>query len=395
MALNLKTRDQFVQDEVAAIQADLPGAYQFPVGSIVRAIVDAHSATAMWEQSLVQYIYNRERLSTSTGADADSFVADFGLTRLPAVAATGNVQFSSFVTNTSRTINVGATVSTQDGSVSFAVTKDTTNTFWNASANAYVIPSGQGTVASPATLPVQATTAGAIGNVKANVITVINSPITGIDNVNNANPFENGKDQQTDPQLRQYFIDYLNSLSRATQGAISFAVESVQGVVEYALVENKNYDTDAEQLGFFYVVVDDGTGTPSNELIQAVTNAVDAYRGLTIRFEVKAPIIIDAAIVATITMPAAYNTPTYISSIETAVSDALTTYVDLIPFGETLYYTRIAQIIYNTMNGLFPIIIDQINVSAITLNGGTSNLPSTKKQSLRTTTAPVINVNFI
>jgi phage-related baseplate assembly protein len=392
MALNIKTRDQFVQDEVAAVEAALPGTFLFPVGSIVRALVDAHSATAMWEQALIQFVYNRERLATSTGSDADSFVADFGLTRLPAVAATGNVQFASFVANTNRTINVGSTVSTQDRSVSFAVTEDTSNSFWNASVNAYVIPAGQGTVASPATLPVEATTAGAIGNVKANTITVINSPITGIDIVNNADPFINGKDIQTDAQLRQYFIDYLNSLSRATKGAISFAVESVKDVAEYSLVENKNYDTDAEQLGYFYVVVDDGTGTPPQSLIDSVTNAVEVYRGLTIRFDVKAPIIVNAAIVATITMPTAYNTPTYIAAIQDAVSNALEIYIDLIPFGETLFYTRIPQIIYNTLYTLFPTIIDQINVSGITLNGGTDNLTSTPKQSIRAT-APVININ--
>lgn len=394
MALNLLTRDQFVQNEVAAIQSVLPGAYQFTVGSIVLALVDAHSSTAMWEQSLIQYVYNRERLATSTGADADSFVGDFGLTRLPAVAATGTVQFSSFVATTARTINVGATVSVQGGSVSFQITADDTNTYYNSAQNAYIIPAGIGTIASPVSLPVQATTAGTIGNVQPNTITVINSPITGIDQVNNANAFVNGVNQQTDPQLRAYFVQWLQSLSRATKGAISFAVESVQGVQEYVLVENTNYDTGLEQLGYFYVVVDDGTGNPSNELVAAVTNAVDAYRGLTIRFEVKKPIVVDAEIVANVIMPSAYNTPTYISEIVNNISSALTLYVDLIPFGETLYYTRVPQIIYNVLNQMFPTIIDQINVNGITVNGSDADISTNFKQSLRTVTAPVINVTF-
>lgn len=394
MALDLKTRDQFVTDEVAAIQADLPGVYQFPVGSIVRALVDAHGATAIWEQSLIQGVYNRERLSTSQGVDADSFVADFGLERLAAEPATGLVQFWSFTANTQRTIEVGAQVTTPDGSVIFSVTADTTNPYYNAGSNAYILPPGVGTVASPVSLPVQANTAGTIGNVSIGQITVFYSPIVGIDRCNNSAAFENGKNQQTDAQLRAYFVQYLQSLSRATKGALDFAVESVKGVVEYVGVENKNYDTDAQELGFFYYVIDDGTGNPPDSLVAGVRNAVDAYRGLSIRFDVKKPIIVDAAIVATITMPAVYNTPTYIAAIENAVSTALEQYVDLIPFGETLFYTRIAQIIYNVMADLFPTIIDQINVSGVTLNGGTSNLPSTKKQSIRTVTAPVINVTF-
>jgi uncharacterized phage protein gp47/JayE len=380
MALNLKSRDQFVQDEIAAIQSDLPGAYQFAIGSIVRAIVDAHGSTAMWEQSLIQLVYNRERLATSTGEDADSFVGDFGLTRLPAVAATGDVQFWSFVANTTRTINVGSTVSTPDGSVSFEVTSDPTNSYYDAGSNAYIIPPGDGTAGSPVSIPVQATTAGTIGNVKANTITVINSPITGIDKVNNADPFENGKERQTDPELRQYFIDYLNSLSRATKGAIAYAVESVPQVLQYILVENENYDTDDEQLGYFYVVATDGTPSPSATFLTNVATAVEAYRGFTIRYDVKAPVALTADISATINVPDQYTTPDYVLAIQQAITDALETYIEFIPFGETLYYTRIAQIIYNTMQSLFPADISEINVTNILLNGGTSDLTSTPKQ---------------
>jgi uncharacterized phage protein gp47/JayE len=383
MALNLKTRDQFVTDEIAAIQADLPNAYQFAVGSIVRAIVDSHSATAMWEQSLVQYVYNRERLATSTGADADSFVFDFGLTRLPAVPATGNVQFSSFVASTERLITVGSTVSTQDGAVSFAVIADATNTYYNEGLNAYVIPPGIGTIASPVSIPVQATTAGIIGNVKVNTIVVINSPITGIDKVNNEDAYEDGKDQQTDAELRLYFVAYLNSLSRATRSAIEFAVERVPNVVKFNVVENKNFDTGAEDLGYFYVVVDNGTGTPPLSLLTAVATSVEAYRGLTIRYDIKAPSVVTVNISATVTVPAIYTTPDYKLIIENALTQSLTLYIDLIPFGETLFYTRIAQIMYNTLQGLFPADINEINISSILLNGGTSNLTTTPKEALK------------
>jgi uncharacterized phage protein gp47/JayE len=375
MSLNIKTRDQFITDEVAAVEASAPGVFQFPVGSIVRALVDAHSSTAMWEQALIQLVYNRERLSTSTGEDVDSFVGDFGLTRIAAEPATGEVTFSSFVDSTQRLVPVGAIVSTQDGSISFTVTADTSNPNFNPSLNSYVIDIGTSSI----DVPVQANTAGVIGNVAVNTITVINSPITGVDTVTNAEAFDNGVNAQTDAQLRQFFIDYLNSLSKATKSAIGFAVESVNGVTEYVEVENLNYDTDLEQLGYFYVVVDDGTGNPSPELLASVTLAVDAVRGLTIRFDIKAPQILTANITATIDLPPGYSNPTLVSDIETA----LQTYINLIPFGETLFYTRIAQIIYNALQDIAPEIIDEINVTSILLNGGTSNLTSTTKQAIK------------
>lgn len=389
MSLNIKTRDQFVTDEVAAIQAALPGTFLFPVGSIVRALTDGHSATAIWLQANIQIAYIRERLATCTGADVDSFIADFGLTRLGATEASGTVQFASFTANTQRTILVGATVSTQDSSISFDVTADSTNPYFNAGVNGYVIPPGIGTIGAPVSIPVQATTPGIIGNVNANTITVINSPITGIDTVNNNIAFTNGSNEETDAQVRKRFVDYINSLSKATKTAISFAIESYQEGTEFALVENINYTNDSQELGYFYAVVDDGSGSPSPEFLAGITNAIELVRGLTIRFEVKAPILVDAVIVATVIKPSTYTNPDLATLIETA----LTNYVNEIPFGGTLFYTRISQVIYNVLQDLAPTIIDDFNVTSVTLNGGTSNLVSTFKQALKTLTPPVINIS--
>lgn len=386
--LNIKTRDQFVTDEVAAIQAALPGTFLFPVGSIVRALTDGHSATAIWLQANIQLAYNRERLATCTGDDVDSFIADFGLTRLDATEASGNVQFASFTASTQRIIPVGATVSTQDSSVSFNVKADTTNIYYNSAANGYIIPAGIGTINAPVSIPVQATTPGTIGNVNANTITVINSPITGIDTVNNSAAFTNGQNEETDAEVRKRFVDYLNSLSKATKTAISFAIESYQEGVEFVLVENENYDTGDEELGYFYAVVDDGSGDPSPSFISGIQNAVEQVRGLTIRYDIKAPVIVDAAIVATVVKPASYNNPDLASLIATALTD----YVNAIPFGGTLYYTRIPQVIYNALQTIAPTIIDQFNVTSVTINGSTSNLVSTFKQALKTVTPPVINI---
>jgi hypothetical protein len=387
-ALNIKTRAQFVTDEVAAIQAALPGTFLFPPGSIVRALTDGHSATAIWLQANQQYLYNRERLATSTGLDVDTFIADFGLTRLPGVASSGEVQFASFTPTIQRVILLDATVSTQDGSVSFKITEDDENPYWNASAGGYIIPPGIGTVGSPVSLPVEATVEGIIGNVNVNTITVINSPITGIDTVNNAIAFANGQDEQTDAQVRTYFVDYLNSLSKATVSAISFAIESYQEGVEFVLVENENYDTNEPELGYFYAVVDDGSGDPQPSFLAGIQNAVEAVRGLTIRFDIKAPIIVDAVITATVIRPSSYSNPGLAGLIETALTD----YVDTIPFGGTLYYSRISQVIYNVIQSVAPTIIDQFNVTAVLLNGGTSNLVATFKEGLRTVTPPVITI---
>jgi uncharacterized phage protein gp47/JayE len=375
MSLTIKTRDQFVQDEVTAIQASLPQTFLFPKGSVVRAFVDGHSSTAIWLQANQQFLYNRERLATSTGADADSFVNDFDLERLVAVAAIGIVTFASYTATTQRVVVVGSTVSVADGSVSFAVYADTANPNFNPDLNGYVL-----TIGTPSIdVPVRATAAGIIGNVNSGKITVINSPIVGVDTVINSAAFVTGRDQQSDAELRKYFVDYLNSLSKATKTAITFAIESYQEGLEFVLVENKNYTTGDEQLGFFFAVVDDGSGNPPDSLIDGIRNAVDLVRGLTIAFDIKKPELINIDISAQIQLPSGYTNPILVQY----VTDALETYINLLPFGSTLYYTRIPQIIFNALRDLAPTLIDQFNVINISLNGGTSNITSTVKQSFK------------
>jgi hypothetical protein len=383
MSLTILTRDQFVQNEVDAVQAALPNTYIFSQGSIVLALTDAHSTSAMWLQANQQYLYNRERLATSTGEDCDTFVEDFGLTRLPAVAATGEVTFASYVNTTIRTILIGSTVATADG-ISFAVTVDDTNPNYDPNAGGYVMGIGISTV----DVPVQAVVAGTIGNVGANTITVITSPITGVDTVSNALSFQNGQDQQTDTQLRQYFVDYLNSLSRATLAAIIFAIESYQEGLQYIIVENIDYTTGATSYGQFFAVIDDGTGSPPTSLINGVSANINLYRGLTIRYQVYAPVVVTATIAAQIILPAGYSNPDLIDDVK----EALTTYINSIPFAGTLYYTRIAQVIYDELETIAPSLIDEFNVTSILLNGGTSNLAATYKQKIRVGTLNITTV---
>ena len=58
-------------------------------------------------------------------------MADFGLTRLPAVAATGQVTFSRFTNTLQAVVPFGSLVQTADGSQKFTVVTDATNSGYN------------------------------------------------------------------------------------------------------------------------------------------------------------------------------------------------------------------------------------------------------------------------
>src|SRR5271168_1385912 len=130
MNLNLKGFSQLVEDMGAALQSSASSLIDVSVGSIVRAIFEANASVVLWLQWLVLQVLQTTRASTSNGSDLDSWMADFGLTRLPAIPSTGIVTFSRFVNSLSATIPTGAVVKSTDGSLSFSVTEDQTLSIW-------------------------------------------------------------------------------------------------------------------------------------------------------------------------------------------------------------------------------------------------------------------------
>src|SRR5512135_1713266 len=114
MPLNTVDSDTLLRRMAAAIQSGVSQVINVSVGSILLAFIESVRDVAMWLQSLVMQLLQASRLSTATGSDVDSFVADFGLTRLAAVAATGTVAFSRSTTTQAATIPAGTLLQTAD-----------------------------------------------------------------------------------------------------------------------------------------------------------------------------------------------------------------------------------------------------------------------------------------
>ncbi len=363
-SVNSKSFTQLVSDFATAVQSRSSALADFTIGSILRAVSEATASVTVWIESLILLLLQTTRAATSSGADLDSWVADYGLTRLAAVAATGMVTFSRFTPTNQATIAPGVLVQSSDGSLQFAVTVDTTNAAWSVSLGAYVIAAG----ASSITVPVQCTTTGPSGNVIVGAISLLASAIPYVDTVTNALAFSTGIAAETDTALRARFVSYIANLSKATKAAIGYAVTSVQAGVTYVLVDNADY-SGASDPGYFYVVVNDGTGAPSSAFLAKVFSAIDAVRAAGIRFGVYAPVGVTATIALTVGIAAGYD-PT---ATRSTVSTALTSYIAALNIGATLSYTRLVQIAYDASAGV-------ANVTGLTLNGGTSDLTATQQQ---------------
>lgn len=367
MALSTKDFNSLVQEMVANVQGFAKVLVDLTIGSILRAVVEATGSVVMWLQGLILALLAITRAATSSGSDLDSWMADYGVTRLPANAATGSVTFSRFTPTQQAVVPVGAVVQTADGSQQYTVNTDTTNPAYNASLGGYVIAAGVSSVA----VSVTAVTAGTAANVIAGAISSLAQAIPYVDSVANALAFTNGVDAETDSNFRIRFVSYIQSLSKATKAAIGYAITSLQQGLTYSLLENQTY-AGVAQMGNFVVIVDDGTGTPSGTLLSSVANAVDAVRPFTSTFDVHAPVVVNASVAMTCTIASGYDPV----ATKALVVTALKTYINALTLGQSLAYSRLSQIAYDASPGV-------TNVTGVTLNSGTSDLTATGLQVIK------------
>jgi len=142
---------------------------------------------------------------------------------------------------------------------------------------------------------------------------------------------------------------------------IGYAISSVQQGLNYTLTENQNYNG-STNVGYFYVVVDDGTGHPSTPLLNSVGSAIDAVRPMCSTFGVFAPTLETANVTMVLTTASGYNH----ASVVAAVTAALSATINALPLGTSLPYTQLASIAYDVPG--------VTNATGILLNSGTSDL---------------------
>ena len=381
-----------VTNTIAGIQGRASKLINFSTGSTLRAIVEGFAGLFLWFQAMILQVLQATRLSTSNGADVDTFCADFMPTvgisngvaspRLGAQAASGQVTFARFTAApftcfipaasavdaagviTNAGVNNAATAKTSDGSQSFVVMADTTNPNYSAVLGGFTLASSVASI----TVAIQAQLPGSGGNVVAGAISVITSPITGIDTVNNVATFTNGADSESDSALKLRFSAYILGLSRGDEFGLNASIEGAAVTVQWTLTEGYNYDGSYHP-GYFFVIADDGSGSPSHDFLAIVTAAVQAVRPLSIQCSVFAPVILTANVGMVLTTAAGYTHNVVVAQVAALVA----TNINSLGLGNTLPYSLLASWAYSVPGVTI--------VSAVTLNGGSGDafsIPATK-----------------
>jgi uncharacterized phage protein gp47/JayE len=384
--LSLLNFQAIVQQSAAAMQAACSALLNLTPGSVLRAILEANASVVLWIENLIFQVLQVARLATSSGTDVDSFVNDFTMTRLPAVAASGSVTFSRLSPassiasvivpyfNADGTINTaGVQVITADGTQTFGVVTDTTNAAWNATMGGYFVAPATASV----TVTVQALVAGTGGNVIAGAISLLAVAVAGIDVATNPAPFVNGVNAETDAAVKARFQNFINTRSEATTAAVEYAIQSLQQGLTYSIVPNTDGSGNYVP-GNFVVYVDNGTGDPPSSLLTVVQAAINAVCPIGSTFSVFPPTVVTANVSMTITVGPNGNKPT----IQGEVENALDAYIDALGLDAGLPWSRLAQIAYDTDPNV-------TNVSSLLLNGGTSDIAAASGAVIRAGTTAI------
>lgn len=367
MALQLQNFQTMLQNMAASSKGACSKLIDFTVGSVLRSIMEAGASIGLWLQFLILTVLQGTRLATSTGSQCDSFGADFSFSRLPATNATGTVTFSRFTPTAAALIPAGKQVRTADGTQTFIVTTDTTNSLWNASMTGYLIPAGS----ASGTVPVQSLNLGTQANVLAGAINLIVGAISGVDTVTNQSALAGAVNAETDPAFKLRFANYIQTRAQCTLAAINYAITSVQQNISCSISEFVNAAL-AYTPGSFVAFIDDGSGNPPAATIQAASTAVNLSRACGIQYAVQGPSTITANITFTLTVGAGVIKANILASVESAVA----AWIDTLTMGSPMPYTKLAQQIYAANAGIN-------NVSNLLVNGATADLGGAANQVVR------------
>lgn len=366
-SLNTRSFSELVSEQVTAIQARAEKLLDFSIGSILRSLAESNAGVAMWIQQLIVKLLVTTRAATCSGEDLDSWMADFSFFRLQAVQASGIVTFSRFTPGSEALIKEGAQVTTFDGSQTYSVIPNTLIKEWDAARAAYVIAPGVSSLA----VPVRANIAGTAGNAQAKTVTIITGSVMSVDAVTNNDAFTNGKDAESDDSYRARFVLWIASLSRATKAAIGFAISNLQSGISYTLTENVTPEGEYKP-GYFYAVVDDGTGLPAPALLKKAYQAIENTRGFTVSFGVFPPETIEVDVVLMVTTEATANHAEIVNQVRASLNQ----YLSSLSLGKLLAYTQLVRVAYSAS----PCVI---NVTSLTVNGGMADFAVSARQIIR------------
>jgi uncharacterized phage protein gp47/JayE len=361
-----------------ALSAGTANVTNFRTGSTALALVQAVAGCATQLQQLMVYVYNAMRLTTATGADVDSYVNDYGLTRNPAVpASTQSFTMTRSSSTGSLNVSIGGIVTSPTTGQNYTLVADNTQSAYNAALQSYVFAGGVTSINAT----IVAVTGGISGNALPGTITNIVSGFGGVLSVTNTTQLTNGQNIESDAALSARFTLYQSNRSLSTEGAIGATVLGVEPGLTYTLTEQQHFDGTSFPGGFL-IVVDDGSGAIPAATLTSITNALNLNHAAGTSFQVSAPTNVTVNVSCVVSAAQGYA----LSSVETAVIAQLTTYINTLGVAADCTQLNLAaQIAATQISGVNCV----AGYTGLLLNGVAADIITTATQLCRAGTITV------
>lgn len=295
----------------------------FNEGSVISSEIEAFSL-------VMEELYIKNRVGFSKQLPDVAFYA-FNFSKEGEQKASGSVVFSRTGTSGQIDIPTGTLISTSAG-LKFETTADGS------------IQEGQSQSQS---IPIQAYKAGKDYNVPANTITVIITPIVGVETVNNPTSTTGGQDEETNAEFLKRFKEFIEGLGKSNTTGLKTGAKSVTGVRSASIIEHFP-PVDTYNLT---VYIDDGAGNASQELIDAVEDVLigegteedPGYKGGGIKLRVLAPTKVTINVTVDITDDGTLSQ----SMIKYNVEQAITNHINKLEIGDDVILNKIRAVIMN------------------------------------------------
>lgn len=323
MPLSIKRYPTIKSDIENWIIANQDKISDFNEGAVLSSKIEAFSR-------IMEEVYIKNRVGFDKSLPGVAFYA-FSFAKEGAQKASGSVVFSRTGTSGQVDIPAGTLISTPAG-LKFETTAGGS------------IPDGQ---SQSQPIAVQAYKKGKEYNVPANTITVIVTPIVGVEQVNNSSSTTGGQDEETNAEFLKRFNEFIEGLGKSNITGLKTGAKSVTGVRSASVIEHFP-PVDTYNLT---VYIDDGAGNASQELIDAVeevligegTEENPGYKGGGIKLRVLAPTKVTIDVTVDITDNGSLSQ----SVIKYNIEQVVTNYINKLEIGEDVILNKIRAVIMN------------------------------------------------
>jgi len=234
--------------------------------------------------------------------------------------------------------------------------------------NLTILTTAEGTInagESSVIIAAQVQQAGVTGNISAEAIDTasgdgsINSVIPEVEHVINDSAFSGGAAEETDNQRKIRFAETVNALNAGTKNGIIAAIKGISGVRSVGMRTAYPFK------GNNTIVVDDGSGTISADLLESVEtvlygdpNDLKNYPGKNaegIGYSIVAPVIVPIDIGVTVYRLA--NVSVELLDIKSDVQTAIEQYINTRKLGENVILSEIVRVAKNSNAAAYDVIV--------------------------------------